>query len=134
MTNNNEHIAIKIGNWSYHEPVLVRVHAQDEGNDMFGFLLETGKSTLRDAISRIEKEGAGLIVYMRHQNNLHSLASLFEKGKTKVDLDMDQRDFGVGAQILRELQVRKIKLLTNNPKKRVGLVGYDLEIIENISF
>ncbi len=133
LTNQKTHIAIKIGNWSSQDPVHVRVHSQDDA-DVFGFLFDNKKSSLQDAINKIESEGAGLVVYMRHQNSNSNLGSLFETGKPTVDEDMDQRDFGVGAQILREMNIRKINLLTNNPKKRVGLVGYDLEIISNVSF
>ena len=133
LTNQKTHIAIKIGNWSSEEPVYVRVHSQDDA-DVFGFLFGDEKSSLQDAINKIESLGAGLLVYMRHQNSSSNLASLFESNPLAVDEDMDQRDFGVGAQILREMNVRKINLLTNNPKKRVGLVGYDLEIVANVSF
>ena len=122
LTNQKTHIAIKIGNWSSEEPVYVRVHSQDDA-DVFGFLFGDEKSSLQDAINKIESLGAGLLVYMRHQNSSSNLASLFESNPLAVDEDMDQRDFGVGAQILREMNVRNINLLTNNPKKRVGLVG-----------
>jgi len=134
LTNNRTHVAIKFGNWSLQEPVLVRVHAQDDVKDLFASVFQDSASSLQDALAKIEKEGAGLIVYMRHQHNQGNLSSLFEDSRSEEDPDMDQRDFGVGAQILRELNVRKIKLLTNNPRKRVGLVGYDLEIVENVSF
>ncbi len=133
LTNQKTHIAIKIGNWSSEDEVFVRVHSQDDA-DVFGFLFEDKKSSLQDAINKIETHGAGLVVYMRHQNTNSNLASLFDSKSTEVDVDMDQRDFGVGAQILREMNVRKINLLTNNPRKRIGLVGYDLEILTNIPF
>ena len=133
LTNQKTHIAIKIGNWSSEDEVFVRVHSQDD-TDVFGFLFENKKSNLQDAIHKIEAHGAGLVVYMRHQSTNSNLASLFDSKSPKVDVDMDQRDFGVGAQILREMNVRKINLLTNNPKKRIGLVGYDLEILANVSF
>ena len=133
LTNQKTHIAIKIGTWSNQDPVYVRVHSQDDA-DVFGFLLENKKSSLQDAISKIESKGAGLVVYMRHQDSFGNLSSLFDHNKPAIDEDMDQRDFGVGAQILREMNVRKINLLTNNPRKRIGLVGYDLEIVSNVSF
>jgi len=134
LTNGRTHVAIKIGNWGMQDSVLVRVHAQDDVKDLFGSIFEGSASSLQDALVKIEKEGAGLIVYMRHQHNQGNLAAIFEDVNNVEDPDMDQRDFGVGAQILRELNVRKIKLLTNNPRKRIGLVGYDLEIIENVAF
>lgn len=134
LTNNRTHLAIKIGSWSVNDPVLVRVHAQNDAKDLLGFLNNENGSSLQNAMSKIEEEGAGLIVYMRHQVNQNNLSALFGTEPEKVDHDMDQRDFGVGAQILREMNVRKINLLTNNPKKRIGLVGYDLEILTNIPF
>ncbi len=133
LTNNKTHLAIKVGSWSVDDPVLVRVHAQDDAMDLLGFLVNDQKSSIQDALTKIEAQGAGLIVYMRHQyeNNLNTL---FEGEATGIDKDMDQRDFGVGAQILREMSVRKINLLTNNPKRRVGLIGYDLEVVNNVPF
>ncbi len=134
LTNNKNHVAIKIGNWSANDAVYVRVHSQDDATDIFGFLFENSKSSLQDAIHAIEKKGAGLVVFMRHQTSNTNLSKLFGNSIHKEDIDMDQRDFGVGAQILREMNIRKINLLTNNPKKRVGLVGYDLEIVANVPF
>jgi len=134
LTNKRTHLAIKIGSWAINEPVMVRVHAQNDAHDILGFLFEDQKSSLQDAIQKIEDAGAGLLVYMRNQYDQNNLGNLFNNSSENDDQDMDQRDFGVGAQILREMNVRKINLLTNNPKKRVGLVGYDLEIINNISF
>ena len=133
LTNNKTHLAIKVGSWSVDDPVLVRVHAQDDAMDLLGFLINDQKSSMQDALSKIESHGSGLIVYMRHQyeNNLNAL---FEGKSVSADKDMDQRDFGVGAQILREMNVRKINLLTNNPKRRVGLIGYDLEVLNNVPF
>jgi len=133
LTNNKTHLAIKVGSWSVDDPVLVRVHAQDDAMDLLGFLVNDQKSSMQDALAKIEEQGAGLIVYMRHQyeNNLNSL---YLNNIPRVDKDMDQRDFGVGAQILREMNVRKINLLTNNPKRRVGLIGYDLEVVNNVPF
>jgi 3,4-dihydroxy 2-butanone 4-phosphate synthase/GTP cyclohydrolase II len=133
LTNNNTHLAIKIGSWSVNDPVLVRVHAQNDATDLLGFLINDQKSSMQDALAKIEDHGAGLIVYMRHQytNNLNAL---FEVQESSIDKDMDQRDFGVGAQILREMNVRKINLLTNNPRRRVGLIGYDLEVVNNVPF
>ena len=134
LTNKKTHIAIKIGNWSASDPVYVRVHSQDDATDIFGFLFGNSKSSLQDAIRKIEEQGAGLVVFMRHQSANNSMSKLFGDNMHSEDIDMDQRDFGVGAQILREMNIRKINLLTNNPKKRVGLVGYDLEIVNNVSF
>ncbi len=134
LTNDRTHLAIKVGTWSIQDPVLVRVHSQNDAHDILGFLFEDQKSSLQDAVKKIEASGAGLIVYMRHQYDQNNLGNLFSDKVDSEDQDMDQRDFGVGAQILREMNVRKINLLTNNPKKRVGLVGYDLEILTNVAF
>ncbi len=134
LTNDKTHLAIKVGSWSVNDPVLVRVHSQNDADDVLGFLKSGQKSSLQDALHKIEDQGAGLIVYMRHQSSIDNLSTLFGDGDRVIDKDMDQRDFGVGAQILREMNVRKINLLTNNPKRRVGLIGYDLEVLSNVPF
>ncbi len=134
LTNDKTHLAIKVGSWSVNDPVLVRVHSQNDADDVLGFLKSGQKSSLQDALHKIEDKGAGLIVYMRHQSSIDNLSTLFGDEDRAIDKDMDQRDFGVGAQILREMNVRKINLLTNNPKRRVGLIGYDLEVLSNVPF
>ena len=134
LTNDKTHLAIKVGSWSVNDPVLVRVHSQNDADDVLGFLKSGQKSSLQDALHKIEDQGAGLIVYMRHQSSIDNLSTLFGDEDRVIDKDMDQRDFGVGAQILREMNVRKINLLTNNPKRRVGLIGYDLEVLSNVPF
>lgn len=131
-TTGDTHLAIVVGTWQENEPVLVRVHSSTESGDILGILLDQSKIQLNEAMELIQQEKSGVLLYMRHSEknsiiqNLHDL-----KNKTKPNLG-EQRDFGVGAQILRDLGVSKIRLLTNNPRKRVALDGYGLEIVENV--
>lgn len=139
------HLALVKGTWTKDEPVLVRVHSSCETGDILGSLRCDCGDQLANAMKMIEKEGKGVILYMKQEgrgigllNKLHAY-KLQEQGKDTVEanialgFNMDQRDYGIGAQILRDLGVTKMKLISNNPKKRVGLVGYGLEIVENIS-
>lgn len=139
------HLALKKGNWEKDEPVLVRVHSSCETGDILGSLRCDCGDQLHHAMSMVEKEGKGLILYMRQEGrgigllNKLKAYSLQEKGfdtvqaNHKLGFKMDQRDYGIGAQILRDLNISKIKLITNNPKKRVGLIGYGLEIVDNVA-
>lgn len=134
-TTNDIHIAIKKGSWHMDEPVPVRVHSSSETGDIIGYLLEDYGTQLENALQFIAQEGKGVVLCMRHSekndlviNYLHQL----EKDDSTDHSDMSQRDFGIGAQILRDLGVGKIRLLTNHPRRRVGLVGYGLEIVENV--
>ena len=126
------------------EPILVRVHSSCFTGDILGSLRCDCGDQLTDSIKMIEKENKGLILYMNQEgrgiglgNKLHAY-KLQEGGMDTVEANLklgfkeDERDYGIGAQILRKLNVTKIKLLTNNPKKRAGLVGYGLEIVENV--
>jgi 3,4-dihydroxy 2-butanone 4-phosphate synthase/GTP cyclohydrolase II len=143
-TTNQDHLAIVKGTWKKDEPVLVRVHSCCLTGDIFGSLRCDCGPQLHKAMEMIEKEGKGVIVYMNQEGRgiglLNKLKAykLQEEGKDTVEanldlgLPMDARDYGVGAQILRDLGVSKIRLLTNNPKKRAGLLGYGLEVVENI--
>lgn len=142
ITTGDIHLAIAKGDWEADDPVLVRVQSASEMLEIFGTMFEDYGDTLQSAIKRIAAEDQGILLYMRH-NEKDSRASLInglrafqeETNSSKRNgEDMLQRDFGVGAQILRDLGVGKIRLLTNNPKKRIGLVGYGLEIVENVSF
>lgn len=139
------HLALVKGTWTKDEPVLVRVHSSCETGDILGSLRCDCGDQLANAMKMIEKEGKGVVLYMKQEgrgigllNKLHAY-KLQEQGKDTVEanialgFNMDQRDYGIGAQILRDLGVTKMKLISNNPKKRVGLVGYGLEIVENIS-
>lgn len=143
-TNGEEHLALVKGEWKQDEPVLVRVHSSCVTGDIFGSCRCDCGPQLQKAMEMIEKEGKGVIVYMNQEGRgiglLNKLKAykLQEEGKDTVEANLelgfkaDERDYGVGAQILRDLGVSKMKLMSNNPIKRVGLVGYGLEIVENI--
>jgi 3,4-dihydroxy 2-butanone 4-phosphate synthase/GTP cyclohydrolase II len=135
------HLAFKKGEWQDGDPILVRVHSSSTAGDILGNLIETTGVFNREAFDKIQAEGQGLMLFMRQSEKgefslLHRLEALKTQletgGDQKLPNEMSQRDFGVGAQILRDLQVSKIRLLTNNPRRRVGLIGYGLEIVENI--
>jgi 3,4-dihydroxy 2-butanone 4-phosphate synthase/GTP cyclohydrolase II len=140
-----EHLALIKGTWTEDEPVLVRVHSSCLTGDIFGSCRCDCGPQLHSSMQMIEKEGRGVIVYMNQEGRgiglLNKLKAykLQEEGYDTVDANiklgfgMDERDYGVGAQILRDLGISKIKLMSNNPKKRAGLLGYGLEIIENVS-
>ncbi len=134
------HLAFKKGNWTADEAVLVRVHSSTDSEDFFKKLTTTDADIFEKALEFIAKEGKGLLLLMRHNEKENSLLAHLQQLVNKIpnetttqDLKMDQRDFGVGAQILRDFGISKIKLLTNHPRKRIGLIGYGLEIIENIT-
>jgi len=140
----NEHLALIKGSWNPNEPVLVRVHSSCFTGDILGSLRCDCGDQLHNAMKMVEDEGTGVILYMNQEGRgiglLNKLKAyrLQEQGMDTVEANlhlgfqMDQRDYGVGAQILRHLGITKLKLITNNPKKRVGLIGYGLEIVENI--
>jgi len=144
ITNNQLHLALIKGEWKQNEPILVRVHSSCMTGDIFNSCRCDCGPQLQASLSQIEKEGKGVLVYMNQEGRgiglLNKLKAyeLQEKGKDTVEANLelgfnaDDRDYGVGAQILRAIGVSKIKLLSNNPKKRVGLMGYGIEIIENI--
>ena len=138
------HLALVKGSWQKDEPVLVRVHSSCVTGDIFGSCRCDCGPQLQHAMEMVEREGKGVVLYMKQEGRgiglLNKLRAykLQEEGWDTVEaniqlgFDMDERDYGVGAQILRDLGVTKIKLITNNPKKRVGLMGYGLEIVENV--
>ena len=140
----NEHLALLKGKWEKDEPVLVRVHSSCFTGDILGSLRCDCGEQLQKALMMVEAEGKGAILYMNQEGRgiglLNKLKSyrLQEQGMDTVEANlhlgfkMDQRDYGLGAQMLRQLGITKLRLMTNNPKKRVGLVGYGLEIVENI--
>lgn len=145
QTNNDqEHLAVVKGTWKKDEPVMVRVHSCCLTGDIFGSLRCDCGPQLHKAMEMIEKEGKGVIVYMNQEGRgiglLNKLKAykLQQEGKDTVEanqalgLPMDARDYGVGAQILRDLGISKLRLLSNNPRKRAGLLGYGLEVVENI--
>jgi 3,4-dihydroxy 2-butanone 4-phosphate synthase / GTP cyclohydrolase II len=142
VTTNDTHIALKKGDWSPEEPVFVRVYSGSETGDILGTLLHDYGHQNHLALRTIERAGKGVFVFMRQQEKhfqiLHKLQQYAEhKQQSNLEqfdltMPMGQKDFGVGAQILRELGVKKMKLLTNNPRKRSGFIGFGLEIVENV--
>lgn len=144
-TNNQLHLALAKGKWEKDEPIMVRVHSSCVTGDIFGSCRCDCGPQLHKAMEMVEAEGKGVIVYMNQEGRgiglLNKLKAykLQEAGRDTVEanldlgFNMDERDYGVGAQILRDLGVNKIKLLSNNPKKRVGLIGYGLEIVESVA-
>ncbi len=143
-SNGQEHIAITKGTWGKDEAILVRVHSSCATGDIFGSLRCECGEQLEEAMKRIDAEGKGVIIYMNQEGrgiglmNKIKAYKLQENGFDTVDANVhlgfqpDERDYGVGAQILREMGVSKMKLMTNNPTKRIGLESYGLEIVENI--
>ena len=144
INDGTQHLALTKGEWHKDEPILVRVHSSCMTGDIFGSCRCDCGEQLHAAMKMIEKEGKGVILYMNQEGRgiglLNKLKAykLQEEGMDTVDANlelgfkMDERDYGIGAQILRDLGVSKMKLMSNNPKKRTGLIGYGLEIIENI--
>ncbi|MCQ2203203.1 MAG: bifunctional 3,4-dihydroxy-2-butanone-4-phosphate synthase/GTP cyclohydrolase II [Bacteroidales bacterium] len=143
-SNGKEHIALIKGTWKSDEPVLVRVHSSCMTGDIFGSKRCECGEQLHRAMQAIEKEGRGVVVYLNQEGRGIGLMAkieaykLQEEGLDTVDAnihlgyDADERDYGVGASILNELGVHKMRLMTNNPVKRVGLEGFGLEIVENV--
>jgi 3,4-dihydroxy 2-butanone 4-phosphate synthase / GTP cyclohydrolase II len=140
-----EHLALVKGSWSPEEPILVRVHSSCITGDIFGSCRCDCGPQLEKAMELIEKEGKGVVVYMNQEGrgigliNKLKAYKLQEQGLDTVEANIelgfksDERDYGIGAQILRQLGVNKMRLLSNNPTKRTGLVGYGLEIVENVA-
>ena len=143
-SNGMEHIALIKVSWDKDEPILVRVHSSCMTGDIFGSCRCECGEQLHKAMQMIEAAGKGVIVYMNQEGRgiglMNKIAAykLQEEGYDTVDanlhlgFDADERDYGVGAQILREIGVKKMKLMTNNPVKRIGLEAYGLEITENV--
>jgi 3,4-dihydroxy 2-butanone 4-phosphate synthase/GTP cyclohydrolase II len=139
-----EHLAIIKGEWQKDEPVLTRVHSSCFTGDILGSLRCDCGDQLACALQMVEKEGKGVILYMNQEGRGIGLVNklkaykLQEEGADTLEANLmlglpaDARDYGVGAQILRHLGVTKLRLMTNNPKKRVGLMGYGLEIVESV--
>lgn len=143
-SNGLEHVALIKGTFSEDEPVLVRVHSSCATGDIFGSMRCDCGDQLHKAMEQIEKEGKGAVIYLNQEGRGIGLMEkmkaykLQEEGMDTVDANIclghqaDERDYGVGAQILREIGIHKMRLLTNNPVKRVGLEAYGLEIVENV--
>jgi len=145
LNTNEVHMALIKGEWKKDEPVLVRVHSSCVTGDIFGSCRCDCGPQLHSAMSMVEKEGKGVVLYMKQEGRGIGLLNKLKAYKLQEDgldtveanlqlgFDMDNRDYGIGAQILNDLGITKLKLITNNPKKRVGLIGYGLEIVENIA-
>jgi 3,4-dihydroxy 2-butanone 4-phosphate synthase / GTP cyclohydrolase II len=141
---NNEHLALIKGEWQKDEPVLVRVHSSCFTGDILGSLRCDCGEQLHSAMQQVEKEGKGVILYMNQEGRGIGLVNklkaykLQESGFDTVEANlhlgfpMDKRDYGIGAQILRSLGISKLRLLSNNPRKRAGLLGYGLEIVDAV--
>ncbi|GAB1414858.1 bifunctional 3,4-dihydroxy-2-butanone-4-phosphate synthase/GTP cyclohydrolase II [Paludibacter sp.] len=144
ISNGFEHVALIKGEWKVDEPILVRVHSSCITGDIFGSQRCECGEQLHLAMQKIEKEGKGVLVYMNQEGrgiglmNKMKAYKLQEQGLDTVDANLhlgfkaDERDYGVGAQILRSLGVTKLKLMSNNPVKRIGLEAYNLSIVENV--
>jgi len=143
-TTDQNHLALVKGTWEKDEAVLVRVHSSCVTGDIFGSCRCDCGAQLQSAMRMVEEEGKGVIVYMNQEGrgigliNKLKAYKLQEQGMDTVEANlalgfgMDERDYGIGAQILRDLGVTKMRLMSNNPKKRTGLVGYGLEVVENV--
>lgn len=141
----NEHLALIKGEWAKEEPVLVRVHSSCFTGDILGSLRCDCGEQLHCAMQKVEKEGKGVILYMNQEGRGIGLVNklkaykLQEGGMDTVEANlhlgfpMDKRDYGIGAQILRYLGVTKLRLMSNNPKKRAGLLGYGIEVTETVA-
>lgn len=144
LNTGDNHIALTKGTWEPGEPILVRVHSSCVTGDIFGSCRCDCGPQLHAAMEMIDKAGKGVIVYMNQEGrgiglvNKLKAYNLQENGfdtveaNIKLGFKMDQRDYGVGAQILRSLGISKMRLMSNNPKKRAGLIGYGLEVVENV--
>ncbi len=135
------HLALRKGEWTENDPVLVRVHSSTETGDILGTLLDDSSAQVASALSQIAAAGRGAFVYLRQSDKSNLLAKLQQYKQLSDEGDLEKfqlhsspgnKDFGVGAQILRDLGIAKIHLLTNNPRPRAGFIGYGLEIVENI--
>ncbi|MBK5278427.1 MAG: bifunctional 3,4-dihydroxy-2-butanone-4-phosphate synthase/GTP cyclohydrolase II [Bacteroidia bacterium] len=138
------HLALIKGTWEKNEPVLVRVHSSCATGDIFGSCRCDCGPQLQHAMRMVDEAGKGVVLYMKQEGRGIGLLNKLKAYKLQEDgldtveanlqlgFDMDSRDYGIGAQILHDLNISKIRLITNNPKKRVGLMGYGLEIVENV--
>ncbi|MEH7178375.1 3,4-dihydroxy-2-butanone-4-phosphate synthase [Neobacillus vireti] len=133
-----EHLALVKGELNPDAPILIRVHSECLTGDVFGSFRCNCQSELHAALSQIEQEGNGVLLYMRQDSGLVNKLRTYKLQEESQDAALGNgnedvlREFGIGAQILRDLGVRKMKLLTNNPKKIKGIMGYDLEVVETV--
>lgn len=138
------HLVLKKGEWGADENILARVHSSSNVAEIFAFFLKDTNRIIHNTLRLLEEEGKGVLILLRQKENDSDIADIVDVLKQqklqnlpynpffKRNSEHEQKDFGIGAQILHDLNIRKIKLLTNNPKKRIGLIGYDLEIVDNI--
>ncbi len=146
ITNGAVHIALKKGDWGPNDPVMVRVHSASAADETMAALFNDFNQKANKCLSMIANEGTGLFVYIRPKeeaqhflsslNNYKNMLESQGKGKPSFEdasVTMDQRDYGIGAQIIREMGVKKIRLISSSPKKRIGLQGYGIEIVEYVS-
>lgn len=141
ITTGDIHLAVTLGNWNESEAVPVRVHSSVDSSDLFNNIFNGGP-IFNKFLNHFEREGKGVLLLMRHKekdlgiiDKLNSYKNGLKKELyvTEANQEMDQRDYGVGAQILRDLKIRRINLITSNPKKRIGLMGYELEIVDYLN-
>ena len=144
LNNNNTHMVLKKGNWEKDEAVLVRVHSSCATGDIFGSCKCDCGAQLHHSMEMVEKEGKGMVIYMSQEGRGIGLViklkayHLQELGRDTVEANLelgfraDERDYGIGAQILRDQNATKIRLITNNPTKRAGLLGHGIEIVETV--
>lgn len=138
VTTGDIHLAIKKGTFNAETPTLVRVHSVDRMTEIFKVMLDKNESSLTKALAKIAEEGSGLLVLMQHSEKETDILKLLEilkdpsKANTNKKPTQYLRDYGTGAQIIRSQGIRKIRLITNNPSRKVGLIGYGLEVVENV--
>lgn len=129
------HLALAKGQWREDEPILVRAHSQNVLGDVFAARRDPHSEQLAASLMMVEDEGRGVVLYMRQSAQSSTLLQRLQalsSPDASIKGTMDPRDYGIGCQILRNLGVRKLRLITNNPKKRVGLAGYGLEMVETV--
>jgi 3,4-dihydroxy 2-butanone 4-phosphate synthase/GTP cyclohydrolase II len=144
ITTGDTHLAIVKGSWdaAAEEPILVRAHSSTETGDILGHIVGVQGEKVKKAMKKIAEEGKGMILYMRHGEKTLNLLTQLETMKAQregtyvtekfLEKENVQRDFGIGAQILHDLGIKKIRLITNTPRNRVGVEGFGLEIVENV--
>jgi len=142
-TNKQVHVALTKGNWTYNESVLTRINSFSVNNDIIEMLLENTDQKIVKMFDRINQEEKGAIIFINQElqsmnllNRLATFKEMQEQGQIKTPkIPMDDRDFGIGAQILHDISISKIRLLSNSKQtKRVGMIGYGLEIVEQVMY
>ena len=138
ITTGDLHLAFHLGNFDAEKPALVRVHSSGETQDALSMLFEGYGNSISKSLEKIAEQGSGALLYMRHSEKKDSIIQVLEhlshKSQAPEQKPEEQRDFGIGAQILRDLGIAKIRLLSNHTKRRVGLIGYGLEIVEYVEY